>query len=124
MDHFITATKETREFITKTFRGISRQTLWRALRFEDINKVTATERKIRKMALNRGGIVMVTAPQMETMHDADGFMRQYFPNGAMLEADKATGVVTIYDRNGEVIAEQQNVAINQIPELQNKAKNA
>lgn len=42
----------------------------------------------------------------------------------MLEADKATGVVTIYDRNGEVVAEQHNVAINQIGELQNKAKNA
>lgn len=67
---------------------------------------------------------MVTAPQMETMHDADGYMRQYFPNGAMLEADKTTGVVTIYDRNGEVVVEQQNVSITQIVELQDKAKNA
>ena len=121
MEHFITATKETREFITKAFRGISRQTLWRALRFDDINKGTATERRIRKMALNRGGIIMVTAPQMETMHDADGYMRQYFPNGVMLECDKNTGRVDII-KDGKSVKNYQHVMLDQFPAIQAEAQ--
>lgn len=122
MEKFITATKETREMITKAFRGISRQTLWRALHFEDIEKGTETERKIRKMALNRGGVVMVVSPEMETVHDADGFMRQYFPNGAMLEADKATGLVKVYDRSGNVMLTAEHVRISKLLEIQRYAK--
>lgn len=34
-------------------------------------------KKIRSLALQRGGIVMVEAPEMDTLHDADGYMRQY-----------------------------------------------
>lgn len=122
MEKFITATKETREQITKAFRGISRQTLWRALHFEDINKGTDTERKIRKMALNRGGVVMVVSPAIETVHDVDGFMRQYFPNGAMLEANKITGVVKVYDRNGNVTLTAEHVRISKLIEIQRHAK--
>ena len=108
--------------ITKAFRGISRQTLWRALHFEDIDKGTDTERKIRKMALNRGGVVMVVSPEIETVHDADGFMRQYFPNGAMLEADKKTGHVKVYDRNGNVTLTAEHVRISKLIEIQRHAK--
>ena len=121
MEKFITATKETREHITKAFHGISRQTLWRALHFEDINKGTDTERKIRKMALNRGGIVMVVSPEMETMHDADGYMRQYFPNGAMIEADKSNGKTSLLFK-GEVIEEYDNPLISYIKDIQSRAK--
>ena len=122
MEKFITATKETREQITKAFRGISRQTIWRALHFEDMNKGTDTERRIRKMALNRGGIVMVVRPEMETMHDADGYMRQYFPNGAMLEACKETGQVTVFDRSGNVAMRAEQVLITKLLEIQRFAK--
>lgn len=122
MEKFITATKETREHITKAFRGISRQTLWRALHFEDMDKGTETERWIRKMALNRGGIVMVVSPEMETMHDADGYMRQYFPNGAMLEACKTSGQVTVFDRAGNVALRADHVLITKLVEIQRFAK--
>lgn len=122
MEKFITATKETREAITKAFRGISRQTLWRALHFEEMDKGTKTERKIRKMALERGGIVMVVSPEMETMHDADGCMRQYFPNGAMLEADKTTGHVTVYDRDGNISLTAEHVLLSKLVEIQRHAK--
>ncbi len=121
MEKFITATKETRELITKAFHGISRQTLWRALHFEDINKGTATERRIRKMALNRGGIVMVVSPEMETMHDADGYMRQYFPNGAMIEADKSTGIIVLFHK-GVKIATYDRPMVKDIPAIQERAK--
>lgn len=121
MEKFITATKETREYITKAFRGISRQTLWRALHFEDMDKGTDTERRIRKMALNRGGMVMVVSPEMETMHDADGYMRQYFPNGAMLEADKRTGEIVLFHR-GVKIATYMHPMVKDIPAIQEHAK--
>lgn len=121
MEKFITATKETRELITKAFRGISRQTLWRALHFEDMAKGTDTERRIRKMALNRGGVVMVVTPEMETMHDADGFMRQYFPNEAMIEADKTTGTVTLFFK-GEPVAQYEKPLISDLLDIQERAK--
>ncbi len=121
MEKFITASKETRELIIKAFRGISRQTLWRALHFEDMAKGTDTERRIRKMALNCGGVVMVVTPEMETMHDADGYMRQYFPNGAMIEADKSTGIVTVMLR-GELVEQYEKPLISDLLDIQNRAK--
>lgn len=121
MEKFITATKETREQIIKAFRGISRQTLWRALHFEDMTKGTDTERRIRKMALNRGGVVMVVSPEMETMHDADGYMRQYFPNGAMIEADKSTGTIALIFKGAQV-AEYENPQISDLFDIQEHAK--
>ena len=44
---------------------------------------------------------MVVAPEMETMHDADGYIRQYFPNGAMLEIDKTSGFAAIISPKGK-----------------------
>ncbi len=98
MEKFITATADTRSKIEKVF-GVGPQTVWRALRYK--GKGTDTERKIRKMALENGGITMVVVPEMETMHDADGYMRQYFPNGAMLEIDKQSGFAVIVSPKGE-----------------------
>ncbi|MBD5323160.1 MAG: hypothetical protein HDS01_10405 [Bacteroides sp.] len=127
MEKFITATKETRELITKAFSGISRQTLWRALHFEDINKGTDTERKIRKMALNCGGIVKVVSPECETIHDTteDGrqIMRQVFKNGATLRVDKKTGETWITNRRGETVVNKQCVSIPQLSEIQGIAEN-
>lgn len=122
MEKFITATKETREQIAKAFRGISRQTIWRALHFKDMNKGTDTELRIREMALTRGGIIMSVSPEMETMHDADGYMRQYFSNGAMLEACKETGVVEIRDRRGNVKGEWKSVKLTELKAIQEVAQ--
>lgn len=119
MEKFITATAETRNKIEKVF-GVGPQTVWRALRYKGKN--TDTERKIRKMALECGGITMVVVPEMEMMHDADGYMRQYFPNGAMLEIDKHSGFAAIVNPNGK----QQSVSLirtfSEITSLQNIAK--
>ncbi len=98
MEKYITATAETRSKIEKTFK-VGPQTVWRALRYK--GKGTDTEKRIRKMALECGGITMVVAPEEETMHDADGYMRQYFPNGAMLEIDKTSGFAAIISPKGK-----------------------
>jgi antitoxin component YwqK of YwqJK toxin-antitoxin module len=65
---------------------------------------------------------MVVSPEMETMHDADGYMRQYYPNGVMLEADKTTGDVKVYDRDGNVSLSVEHAKISKLNEIQHHAK--
>lgn len=119
MEKFITATAETRRKIEKVF-GVGQQTVWRALRFK--GKDTDTERRIRKMALENGGIIMITAPAMETMHDADGYMRQYFPNGAMLEINKSNAYAVIISPKGNTHCGEIITNLKQIFVLQDAAK--
>lgn len=98
MKKYIHVTSEDRKFLAKAF-GVSDVTVWKALRFE---KDTDTIRKIQKVAKERGGIVMVVAPEMETFHDYDMVMRQYFPNGALIELSRK-------DNSGNVIFKGKNV---------------
>ena len=119
MEKFITATAETRSKIEKVFK-VGPQTVWRALRYK--GKGTDTERRIRKMAIECGGIVMVVVPEMETMYDADGYMRQYFPNGAMLEIDKTSGFAAIISPKGKRHSVTLIRDIAEITTLQNVAK--
>ena len=41
--------------------------------------------------MDRGGIVMVVIPEIETFHAYDNVMRQYCPNGALIELDRIDG---------------------------------
>ena len=84
MKKYIHVTSEDRQFLAKAF-NVSSVTVWKALRFE---QDTDTIRRIQKAARERGGIVMAVAPVMETLHDHDNVIRQYFPNGALLEISK------------------------------------
>lgn len=119
MKKYITATAETRSKIEKTFK-VGPQTVWRALRYK--GKGTGTELRIRKMAIECGGVIMVEAPEMETMHDSDGYMRQYFPNGAMLEIDKTSGFAAIISPKGKRHSVTLIRDIAEITTLQNVAK--
>ena len=80
-----------------------------------------TARKIRKAAQERGGILMAVCPMMETMHDADGYMRQYFPNGVMVECNKETGRVEII-KDGKAVEGYDKVSINQLYQIQVRAE--
>ena len=103
-------------FLAKAF-NVSSVTVWKALRFE---QDTDTIRRIQKAARERGGIVMAVAPVMETLHDHDNVIRQYFPNGALLEISKndSTGVVTY---KGEEVRHYDNVTFSNIDSIQNFA---
>lgn len=92
----IEVTKETREKLEKMFKT-SRMNVWRALNFECDSPLC---KRIRVAAKQNGGIVLMITPEVETIHDADGYMRQWFGNGAMLEVDKSSGRVDVYDRHG------------------------
>ena len=61
-----------------------------------------------------GGVLLLLTPAMETIHDKDGYMRQYFENGAMLEADKHTGTVQVFDKDGTVRREVKHCTIEQL----------
>lgn len=106
---YIHVTREDREFLAKAF-GVSSVTVWKALRFEED---TETIRKIQTAAKKRGGIVMVVIPEVETLYDYDNVMRQYFPNGALVEIDRndGTGYVIF---NGKTVKTYKNVAVKDI----------
>lgn len=116
MEKRIDVTKENRVFLATTFKVTDRM-VWKALTFEGDSDLA---KRIRKLALKRGGIVINTLPEIETLHDSDGYMRQYFPNGAMLECNKANGHVDILFR-GQKVKGYDDVLISQLEGIQNWA---
>ena len=111
----IDVTKQVRDNIKKIFRS-STVSVWRALTFNDDSD---TSKRIRQYALQNGGVVMVISPETETIHDADGYMRQYFPNGAMLEVDKNKGAIVVYTKGGVPVNDiKENANIQQLYSMQ------
>ena len=84
----IAVSRADRQFLMKLFK-VTERTVFNALstKYEDND----LHKRIRKAALNRGGVLMVTLPMTETFHDADGTMRQYLPNGAVPEFYRSDG---------------------------------
>ena len=113
---YIHIMKEDREFIMKSL-GVAERTVLNAIRFDEKRGNSDTAKRIRKLAMSRGGIVMVVNPEIETLFDADNYMRQYFPNGALIELDKkaATGDVLF---KGERAGHYENVSLRDIEEIQ------
>lgn len=116
MKKYIHITKENREFLVKAF-GVTGKTVQNAVRFDAERGDTDLAKKIRKVALERGGIVMAVAPEVETLHDADGYMRQYFPNGALIEVKKENGFYEVLFK-GEVVKTGAGLTIAQLEGLQ------
>lgn len=119
MKKYIAVTKENREFLAKVF-GVTEKYVYMCLWYR--GKDSETAKKIRHTALQRGGVAMVCAPEMETLHDADGYMRQYFPNGAMLEICRATCEGAVFGRDGGKVREFAHVTIPTIYEMQRVAQ--
>lgn len=119
MKRYIDTTKEMRQKAMKLF-GVTEQTVFNAIGFDSRRGDTATAKRIRSYLLQNGGCTMVKLPEVETIHDADGYMRQYFPNGSILEIDKNTGDTAIYF-NGEKLVSFDNLFIWQLESLQHVA---
>lgn len=119
MKKYIHIKKEDREFIAKAF-GISERSVFNAIRFDDRRGDTDLAKKVRKLAMDRGGIVMVEVPEMETLFDADGYMRQYLPNNTMLELNKKTGGCEVFHK-GEKVRRYENVEVAEIENIQSMA---
>lgn len=119
MKRYIDLTKADREVIARAHR-VTDRTVYNALHFERMNEGSDLIRKIRCHALKRGGVVMVEAPEMETIHDSAGYMRQYFPNGVVLEFSKEDGSCNVLVR-GVSVKQYTKVKISDIDAIQREA---
>lgn len=121
MKRYIHIQKADREFILNLFK-VTGRTVDNALRFDAERGNTDLARKIRKVAMEHGGIVMVVSPEAETLFDADGYMRQYLPNGVLLEFEKeaGNGGCNVYLK-GDMVRRYDNVQVRDIPAIQNWA---
>lgn len=121
MKRYIHIQKADREFILNLFK-VTGRTVDNALRFDAERGNTDLARKIRKVAMEHGGIVMVVSPEAETLFDADGYMRQYLPNGVLLEFEKeaGNGGCNVYFK-GDMVRRYDNVQVRDIPAIQNWA---
>ena len=121
MKSYIHIQKADREFILNLFK-VTGRTVDNALRFDAERGNTDLARKIRKVAMEHGGIVMVVSPEAETLFDADGYMRQYLPNGVLLEFEKeaGNGGCNVYLK-GDMVRRYDNVQVRDIPAIQNWA---
>lgn len=119
MKKYIHIKKEDREFITKAF-GVSGRCVFNALSFNERRGNSELCRKIRRLAIMRGGVVMVKCPELETLHDNDGYMRQYLPNGSMLEFSKENGGCDVYHK-GKKVCHYDNVAIKDMAAITSRA---
>ncbi len=118
MKKYIHIKKEDREFIAKAFK-ITERTIFSAIHFEDMSEGNDLARKIRSLALQRGGIVMVEAPEWEVLHDTDGYMRQYLDD-VLLEFSKKKPTCDVY-KKGEKVRHYDNVMTSDIQGIQDWA---
>lgn len=118
MKRQITVTKATRKQLEKLFK-VTERTIFNAL---DLSKPgNDLHKRIRKAAMNCGGVVTVVTTDLECFHDEPGGpMRQYLPNGAILEFYRTDGTGHIFFR-GKEVATFENVTIPMIYEIQKQA---
>lgn len=100
---------------------VTERMVYYALRFEGERGNTDLARKIRRLAMERGGIIMVVTPEVETLHDSDEYMRQYFPNGVELEFAKKGDASCDVLYKGKVVRHYDNVMVRDIPAIQKYA---
>lgn len=113
MERQIRLTTEDRRAILKE-TGLTDGALSLALTFRRHGEQSE---RARQLALERGGMVYCTAPECETIHDAEGKMVQTFANGAVITVDKASGEATlVYD--GKLVATYHNVTLQMLSLIQ------
>lgn len=117
MKRVITVTRSQREFLAKAF-GVTKEMVSYALNFHPVKGQSDLAKKIRCLAVQRGGFELVTAPASEVVHDTDGVMRQYFENGWWWEADKRTGLLVVLDEKGNLKKSIENAKVADIDAVQ------
>lgn len=114
MEKKISVTRETRDEIMDSFR-VTNVMVWKALTYESDSDLA---RRIRRLALLKGGVVMNLLPECETIHDSEGMLRQTFGNGAHIEINKKDGKAVLYDKTGNERLIQTNISIPQLEIMQ------
>lgn len=112
----IEVSKQTRDMLVKTFNTTS-VSVWRALSFRDDSPKS---RRIRHAAYHNKGVLMLMTPSIETIHDANNYMRQYFPGDVMIEVNKNNSHVDLL-KCGEVVKSWDNVYVSDLNGIQREA---
>lgn len=114
----IAVSREVREELERMFK-VTMRTVFKALAYD--SETSYIQRRIRKMAIMKGGVVMNELPELETFHDtATGWMRQYTANGAIIELSKETGEGHVY-HNGVERLSYEHIMVTDIPKIQREA---
>lgn len=119
MKKHIVVDNEIRQFLIKTF-GCTRMSVWRALSY-DSN--TDTARRIRKLALQKGGkLVGEYIPDCDTTHEeVEETMTQHYSNRVKLVLYKPTNEVTVYV-DGKVDRKETTESIPEFMNLQKEVE--
>ncbi len=115
MKRFIEVTKEDKAFLMKAFK-VSSVMVYYALYFDEQRGNSELAKKIRTLALKRGGKVMLFVPECETIHTADGIMFQTFENGYQMvcnmkqgRVDVRHGGATLFTRSVKTLQEFEKI---------------
>ena len=113
----IDVSEKVRKELVKVFKT-TKVTIWAALTYKTCSPLS---HRIRQLAIQKGGQWLMLAPVMETIHDANGWMRQYFSPHVMIEADKNTGDAALL-RDGETVKVVKNISLVELAALQAQAR--
>lgn len=116
----IEVSSETRQKLMSAF-GVTGKTVSNALRYDQHRGHTSLASRIRVMALELGGRMMVTSPVMDTIHTSNHEMLQEFANGAEIRVDMRTGTAVLRDSHGVVRAQQHDITIPELYAMQERA---
>lgn len=118
MKKYIKISTKEKEWIMQAL-GISRVMVNHALGFDPKRGNSDLAKRIRKLALHRGGVLMNELPVFETIHNtAKGEMVQEFENGARLVMVWATGSVKVFDKVGNTCRDARISTIEELTEMQ------
>ena len=117
----IQTTMDVKRTLMKAF-GVTERMVNRALSFDSDRELA---RKIRHTARMKGGWIEASVPEEEIFYDVTEngmrLMRQYFSNGAVLEANMTTGTGIILFK-GSKRKDYSKVYLSEIPSMQEYAK--
>lgn len=116
MKKYIHIQKADREFIAKAF-NITDKSVMNAVSYDAKRGNTELAKRVRKLAIERGGIPMIVLPEWETLHDADGYMRLYHNGEVLLEVCKADNSCDVYHR-GEKVKRFENIKLSDLDDIE------
>ncbi len=110
---------EDRKFVLAAIK-VSTVALWKALTYRSNSELS---RRLRQLAMEHGGVVIDEVQENDptTLHDSDGWMRQYYANGASVEMSKEDGHAEVWMR-GALVARYENVKVSEIACIQQMAR--
>ena len=95
--------------------GTTAKTVYQALHYMGGSELLEG---IRKAALERGGQVVIIAPEESVLVDMGDRFVQHYRSGARLEFDKETGNALLYNKDGELRSTHHSVASSLLPVLE------